>query len=83
MTPEEAAADEASLAIVQRGQAPGATSAEIAAATLEGLKRSTGQLTDNDFPPMPTQDDINMGKYDPFTRRWNPKWDWKNNKWRK
>lgn len=80
VSPEEEAA---SNAIIQRGHAPGATSAEIAAATLERIKRSTGQPSDNDFPPMPTQDDINQQRFDPFTQRWNPDWDWKNRRWLK
>lgn len=81
MTPEEAAADAASLAIVQRGQARGATDAEIAAATLEGIKRSTGLSDVSDFPPNPTTEDINHGRFDPFTQRWHPDWDWKNRRW--
>lgn len=79
VTPEEEAALLASDAIIQRGQRPGATSAEVAEATLTQIRRTT-----NDPGielPRPTPEDIDRGSYDPFTQRWNPKWDRVNRQW--
>ena len=77
-TPEEAAASEA---IVQRAQNP-RDDGDIAALTLDDFSRSTGGLAEIELP-RPTTEDINHGRFDPFTQRWHPDWDRKNNKWRK
>lgn len=80
MTPAEEAAEAVSDEIIQRGQRQSATSAEIAAATLERIRRTT-----NDPGielPRPTTEDINHGRFDQFTQQWDPKWDRANNKWR-
>lgn len=80
LTPEEEAALISGDEIIQRGQQQGATSAEVAAATLTQIRRTT-----NDPGvelPRPTTEDMNHGRFDPFTQTWNPKWDRANNKWR-
>lgn len=79
VTPEEEAALLASDEIIQRGQTP-RNDGDIAAATLERIRRNT-----NDPGvelPRPTTEDMNHGRFDPFTQTWNPKWDRANNKWR-
>ena len=77
-TPEETAASEA---IVQRAQNP-RDLGDIAALTLDGINRSTGGLVEIELP-RPTTEDINHGRFDPFTQQWNPQWDRKNRRWLK
>lgn len=80
LTPEEEAALLSGDEIIQRGQQQGATAAEVAAATLTQIRRATN---DPGFDlPNPTTEDINHGRFDPFTQTWNAKWDRVNNKWR-